>query len=332
MPKGYSIRKPEPLAIQLKFVDLPDGADLLTSLTAASATFAPKPAIIFSALGALSPAHLRVPRDDTLDALLREDDFFGVEVRSAEDLSIDIAGKRLADRSDPTDHLPPFDFLRPQPHWYDDVVFTGPLLLVAAFGGQARPESRPNFHLEVCGDAARGADTVFVAQLRAGTRVCGGACFVMGVGVPSDARRNVNMLALSVDVGEEVVRTLRRFLESAKGARLGKAFVLSAVGQVSSARFRCREVEHELEEEKPFLIDGMTGLFGGDMEAPVLHASFSLPAADPESRGLDSKCDSVGGELVEAWVGGDMGLDIVIGEILPEGQYIDIFEDEASRD
>jgi hypothetical protein len=139
----------------------------------------------------------------------------------------------------------------------------------------------------------------------------------------------VRILALSIDVGEEVLTILRTFLSSPRCENIGDCFFFSAVGSVTSAKFRTRRrspgladesVLHALESAKDgtsYAIESITARFGGDRVQPCLHAVFVLPPVEGEAAG-----ESVGGELVEAFVGGDMPLDLCIGEVV-DGEGVD---------
>jgi hypothetical protein len=154
MPRGYSVRRPEPFCLALAVVEIADGAELIDSLREVCAEWSPNPAIIFSALGTVQDARLRVPKDEAVDELLRDEQPFGVAINSPDFRLEDVT--RFEDPSAPIEDPPPGLSLDPQPHWYVDEEYPGePLTLLYAHGGMAKPTSTPNYHLVVSGSASR---------------------------------------------------------------------------------------------------------------------------------------------------------------------------------
>jgi hypothetical protein len=78
MPRGYNVRRPEPMQVSVTMVEIQGGSDLLESLKDACLDY--MPAIMFSALGETSPALLRVPRDECIDELVNSPMPFGVKI------------------------------------------------------------------------------------------------------------------------------------------------------------------------------------------------------------------------------------------------------------
>lgn len=116
----------------------------------------PNPSIIFSALGHVRYAHLRVPVEEALDELVVDDTAFGVKFVEADAETFELPN--LAGRL----QRPPDDYVQqdvvnfdPKPHWYTDEVYEGPLTLLYGHGGMASPSSTPNYHIAFSGCESR---------------------------------------------------------------------------------------------------------------------------------------------------------------------------------
>lgn len=323
----------------------------MPALNAAIADTGYSPAVIFSALGYLRDAHLRVPIDAVVDAeILNPDaDPFGVSFVGDWDFFND--GRPVAAPSD----LPDFEKignidLSPKPHWNRDEVHSEPLTLLYAHGGMSKPDSTPNYHVIISGNKERpgGRAETYVGQVRPGTVVHRGVWLAVGLESAQYRGSNVDVLTVSIDVGEDIVHTLQRFLDSPRAKDINRCFIFSATGQVRSAKFCVPFGEGDAEKDDanisyqsesvdepqallrlessgvyvleaqpggtPYEIESMTAIFGGDQETPQLHAALVMPVVEGELKYLSRRGESVGGVLIEAIVGGDMPVDLCIGE------------------
>lgn len=335
----------------MRLLQLPDGADFLPALNSAIAATGFSPAVIFSAIGFVRRAHLRVPVDAVVDAEILAPDAAPFGVQTVEDWDFFSDGRPIASPTDPPplDEMPPIDFT-PRPHWFTEEVHDAPLALLYAHGGMSRPGSKPNYHVILSGNAERpgGRAETYVGQVRPGTIVHG--CVWVAVGLESAHYRgsNVDVSVVSVEIGEDVLEVLQRFLQSPRAANIGRCFLFGASGMLKRAKFRVpvpndsgngdEEVGREaspvadanalVREESPgvylldeqpdgssYSIESMTAIFGGDQERPRMHAAIILPPVPGELEHLSQKGESVGGELLEAVVGGDIPLDLCIGEV-----------------
>lgn len=76
MPKGMTIRRPQPLEMlemHATMIDVPEGADLSEWLTQCANESGYIPLIVLSAVGMLSRAVLNVPNDEALPEILDSD-------------------------------------------------------------------------------------------------------------------------------------------------------------------------------------------------------------------------------------------------------------------
>jgi predicted DNA-binding protein with PD1-like motif len=79
MPRGFAVRRADPFSLTLALVEVQDGMDLVDALRAACEDWRPNPCIIFSALGAVRNAHVRVPVDAAMDEVVVDGAAFGVK-------------------------------------------------------------------------------------------------------------------------------------------------------------------------------------------------------------------------------------------------------------
>jgi hypothetical protein len=310
-------------ALEVTLVEIPDGEDLLHALAESCRDY--MPAIIFSVLGAVGPAHLRVPKDECIPEVVN-DAPFGVKMQP-EGMSLEDYGVPISYPTQEEMDAMPNVSLKPKPHWYEDESFVEPLTIVYGMGGQSKPTSNHNFHLILSGSSTRpgGRGETFVGQLKSGT-YSRGVWVVLGAASAYERGCTVQSITLSIEIGEEVMTTIARFLASPRAADIGKSFIWSAKGQVSSAVLRIPG-EHEnedllytLEETEngePYEIEAMTALFGAGGKTRV-HAAFILQPKGDEVHG-----ESAGGELVSAMVAGDLPLDLFIGETISRQEYVE---------
>lgn len=171
-------------------------------------------------------------------------------------------------------------------------------------------------------------------QLRPQTLAHGTAWFVVGAESAHYRGSNVKIFTISINPGEEVMSTLRTFLASSKGEKLHQCFLFSALGVLTDATLRIMQKSATGEEEyilhrldavpgsEGYDIERMTALFGSGVAHDTFHATVVLPPLEGEELG-----NSVGGELVDAVVGGVFPLELCVGEII-EWEGIDFpFED-----
>lgn len=116
----------------------------------------PNPSIIFSALGHVRNAHLRVPVEEAVEELIVDDTVLGVKFVEVDAETFKL--QNLAGRMErpPDDSVPENDVnFDPKPHWYTDEVYEGPLTLLYGHGGMATPSSTPNYHIAFSGCESR---------------------------------------------------------------------------------------------------------------------------------------------------------------------------------
>jgi hypothetical protein len=318
MPRGYSVRRPEPLQVAVTLVEIQDGADLLESLNDACGDYLPS--ILFSVLGAVRPAHLRVPRDECIDELVNSPAPFGVEIRPDFDPDGQPGmpnGGLLPDGVRVSPEVAATVSIAPKPHWFDETEFTAadpPLTILYGHGGRASATSIHNYHLILSGYAGRpgGAFETFVGQLRPGSRAHGSCWVVMGAASAWDRGYNVRGLTVSVEIGQDVMEVIARYIGSPRAQGMGRSFVWSATGYLARATLSGADGDEftleEHEDGEGYQVEAMTAVFGGDLGTRI-NVTLMMRVAEGEV-----KCDSVGGELVSGIVGGIMPLDIFIGE------------------
>jgi hypothetical protein len=283
------------------------------------------PAIIFSAFGAISPANLRVPKDECIPEVLNSDAPFGVKIQR-EGMTLEDYGLPIHyPTEEEMDQIPNIS-MKSKPHWYADETFSEPLTILYGMGGRSKATSNHKFQFIVSGSSTRpgGRGETFVGQLNPGTYSHGGVWVVIGAASAYERGCTVQSITLSISIGEEVMATLAKFLASPRAANIGKCFIWSATGYVSKAVLRIPGATkkddliytlEEAEDGAPYHIEAMTALFdGGEIR---VHAAIMLPAKD------DEKCESAGGELISAVVAGELPLDLFIGETISRREFVE---------
>jgi hypothetical protein len=310
-------------AIEISLVEIPDGAEILDTLDKACQDYLP--AIIFSAFGAIYPAHLRVPKDECIPEVVDSEAPFGVKIQP-EGMTLEDYGLPIHNPTEEETVQIPNISPKSEPHWYEDETFSEPLMILYGMGGRSKPTSNHKFHFIVSGSSTRpgGRGETFVGQLNPGTYSRGGVWVVIGAASAYERGCTVQSITLSIDIGEEVMATLAKFLASPRAANIGKCFIWSASGYVSEAVLRipgATEKEDliytlkEAENGKPYQIEAMTALFdGGEIR---VHAAIMLPAKDGDT------CESAGGELISAVVAGELPLDLLIGETITRREFVE---------
>lgn len=327
MPRGYTVKKAAQTAIEVSLIEIKDGTDVESALREACRSY--NPAILFSIIGSLSVAQLRVPRDECVSEVFDVDDPFGIRIVDEEESKYILDNYEQADElTSPIENIPNVS-IEPKPHWAVDTEFSERLLVLYGMGGLSKPTSQHNYHFIVSGSETRplGAFNTFVGKLLPGCVTYGSMWVVVGAATPFERGVSTKSYTLSIEVGEEIITTMNKFFNSAKGQDIRRSFLWSATGALKSATIRLpvrgadntsrwEEKTIEAQEGSAGLdIEGMTAIFGGDQSLKI-HAAITLPH-QPDQR----FCESLGGELVSAVVGGELPLDLYIGEETDQEEY-----------
>lgn len=319
MPKGMTIRRPQPLEMHATMIEVPEGADLLEWLTQCATDSGYLPLIILSGMGILSRAVLRVPNDDALPEILDSDAPFGVRVDrdgtgfpELKDLPIAMVPMNLPI---PEPEAPDPLAGHPLPHWSSEQTFDTPLTLIYSHGGRYRESSKPNMHLILSGSDTRstGISETFVGEILPGCIAMKPLQFVVGI-KPTLSNATVQGWTITVEPGYDVVEKLDVFLKARQN--VGKCFILSATGKFSEAELvnltesGGEETFQMPVDNGPYNIEGMSGILG-NYDDITIHAAVVHNCGDPP-------CDSAGGRLTRGIVSSEGALDLYIGEMTEE--------------
>lgn len=319
MPKGVVIRKPQPLEMHATMFDIPEGADVLEAFTEQAEATGYMPLIILSGTGRMSRAVLEVPNDEALTEITEADELFGVKIcRDGNGPELEGLPVAMTHRDHDFEQLEaPKPAITSLPHWSSTQTFDHPVSLIYAHGARAKETSPANIHFIMSGSKTRptGISETFVGRLLPGCIAASPMQFVVGI-KPTHSNVTVQARTISVEPGYELLETIDFFLKTKQD--VGKCFILSATGKLSSATIMNinedgAEEAYELDSENgSYYIEDMTGIIcPQNDEAVCLHAAIVLNCGE-------GPCDSVGGRLTRAVASSEGNLDIYLGEMTDE--------------
>lgn len=322
MPKGFSVRRPEALGLHATCVDIPSGADVYETLNEEASNADSLPFVIICGTGMLEKAVFRVPNDDAIPEIFDVKESFGAKIDLKGTMFEDVkklpvvmlkTGIDLPDGYNKETSHPEFVA---KPHWASIQTFEQPLALIYALGGRRREESKANIHFIVSGCASRstGISESFVGQLLQGTIVRSPLQFVIGFS-HTLSEATVQSWAITIEPGFEILGRLDVFLKAQQN--IGKFFILATMGKLAEAEVSNIKKDGTVEivtmpaEEGPYIIEGMSGIIGNNVDRLLIHAAIAHNCED-------LPCESAGGRLIKGVVSSEGPLEIVLGEMTEE--------------